>query len=623
MGLSVKVGSFSQRTSTGSQSVTGVGFQPKAVLFFLTDKTADGSAANCQIGYGVATSSSNRWCFYGIAQSGLSTHSCSRRYSLSACIGAITAAGAIAAEAGLSSMDSDGFTVNWGTADSTARIVNYIALGGSDISGARCGEIQGPTVTGNQSFTGFGFKPTALIAFCMGTTTAAPALGAASVRPGMGFAGGGGQAMFANSIFYTTALSRRFQRTDLVAGEAASSGASICKAQLYSFDSDGFTLNWTEVYTAGRYIYYLALAGPRVKVGSFTQKTSTGTLATTGVGFQPSVLFLGSYNLAADSSGFYDGARVSVGAADGSQQFAATWGGSASGTTSDSQDLDRGAVLKMMTPAGSSPTTQAAAHLESFDADGFTLHWTTADATARQIIYLAIGPSITGTAAVTAAKASLSASGSVTPPAIAGTGAVSAKAASLSGSGIYTTPARTGTGAVTAAAATLSASGTCYPRFTGSAAVAAANGAVSSSATYTPPEKTGTAGLVAAAASVDGSGTYQPPGGGAVVAAPASLAASGSYAPPEKTGTAAVAGARAALSASGTHTPAEKTGDAAVAAPAAVIAASGVVTGPTYTGAASVTAKRASASAAGAITRSIPPPSEAAIRVINWLRPAS
>jgi hypothetical protein len=36
-------------------------------------------------------------------------------------------------------------------------------------------------------------------------------------------------------------------------------------------------------------------------------------------------------------------------------------------------------------------TTDAEADLNSFDADGFTLNWSTADATAREFIYLAFG----------------------------------------------------------------------------------------------------------------------------------------------------------------------------------------------------------------------------------------
>jgi hypothetical protein len=55
-----------------------------------------------------------------------------------------------------------------------------------------------------------------------------------------------------------------------------------------------------------------------------------------------------------------------------------------------SRNLDRTKLIKMMTE-GASPTVQAAADHVSFDSDGQTINWTTADATARQIIVLWIG----------------------------------------------------------------------------------------------------------------------------------------------------------------------------------------------------------------------------------------
>jgi hypothetical protein len=45
----------------------------------------------------------------------------------------------------------------------------------------------------------------------------------------------------------------------------------------------------------------------------------------------------------------------------------------------------------MMTEAGASPTVDAEADLDSFDADGFTLDWVAADATARELFVLALG----------------------------------------------------------------------------------------------------------------------------------------------------------------------------------------------------------------------------------------
>ena len=51
-GLSSKVGTFAANSGTGNQSVTGVGFMPKAVLFWITDQTSTGSSSNGRFGRG-------------------------------------------------------------------------------------------------------------------------------------------------------------------------------------------------------------------------------------------------------------------------------------------------------------------------------------------------------------------------------------------------------------------------------------------------------------------------------------------------------------------------------------------------------------------------------------------
>ncbi|MGH9878790.1 MAG: hypothetical protein ACRD5H_14250, partial [Nitrososphaerales archaeon] len=50
-------------------------------------------------------------------------------------------------------------------------------------------------------------------------------------------------------------------------------------------------------------------------------------------------------------------------------------------------------VIKLATEDsdGSGATTNAEADLQSFDTGGFTLNWTKADTTAREIIYVAFG----------------------------------------------------------------------------------------------------------------------------------------------------------------------------------------------------------------------------------------
>jgi hypothetical protein len=84
---------------------------------------------------------------------------------------------------------------------------------------------------------------------------------------------------------------------------------------------------------------------------------------------------------------------VSIGAATSPTERAAIWGGDndneATSQKADSS-LQQDRILEHNEPGGT-PAVNAEADFVSFDADGWTLNWITADATARQILALAIG----------------------------------------------------------------------------------------------------------------------------------------------------------------------------------------------------------------------------------------
>jgi hypothetical protein len=154
-------------------------------------------------------------------------------------------------------------------------------------------------------------------------------------------------------------------------------------------DSDGFTVNWSTAAT-GQNIFVLCLKGGQYKAGAFLQKTSSGSQGTTGVGFQPT----GWMNY---SSGVVAGTTV---VANPSALTVAYWAAASDAThravmfsgegSYGRAELDRAAVYTHRAD-DSTPTLNAKADLTSFDSDGFTLNYGTADATAREIIYLAMG----------------------------------------------------------------------------------------------------------------------------------------------------------------------------------------------------------------------------------------
>jgi len=119
-------------------------------------------------------------------------------------------------------------------------------------------------------------------------------------------------------------------------------------------------------------------------------KTSTGNQALTGAGFTPKAAIMMSANdVSENDDAAQANARVSSGWTTGTSERSSLWIGETDNvsTTVANRTLDRTKLIKLMTESAS-PTVNAAADHVSFDSDGQTINWTTADATARQILVL-------------------------------------------------------------------------------------------------------------------------------------------------------------------------------------------------------------------------------------------
>lgn len=383
--LLAKAGSFTGSNSTGNQSVTGIGFQPKVVLFRYNMAGSDGSLGDSTIGLGVGVSSSDRRVAGDYSNSGLSTSSHSAWNQSSYVI--YTPGGGYRAD--FVSMDSDGFTINWVTASPMA--VSYLALGGDAITNVKTGSAAAKSSTGNQSYTGLGFQPTALLVWA-GKFSTTPLDQSTNGSGLFGFATSSSDRGFVswrNQNGSNPQAAKHRQSTQRI----MSTTTNFTEADFVSFDSDGFTLNFTTAGGSADVFYYLALRGPQVKVSSFNQATSTGNQSITGAGFTPKAAIMASAN---DVSGSNDAAqahaRASFGWATGTSERASFWIGETDNVspTVASRNLDRTKLIKMMTESGS-PTVNAAADHVSFDSDGQTINWSTTDGTARQILVLWIG----------------------------------------------------------------------------------------------------------------------------------------------------------------------------------------------------------------------------------------
>lgn len=395
MALSVYKGSFTCNTVTGTQAVTGVGFQPKALIVWGTTVTAAGYSAD-DIGFflGCASSASDQWVNGIFSDNAVGPTNSSRQISTGNLIRIVRINQTTDGLASLSSFDADGFTIDWPSdPPSSAWLVHFLALGGADITSAKAGVVSVAAATGDQAFTGVGFRPEFVLMSSNGQTVAAGGQANGSMHIAMtSSTGRQGALAWRDRDGQATSQDASYQRNDKSAAALASNTDTVAtEGTLASFDSDGWTINYTTGSLAAS-LGYLALRGGRYFVGSDTQRTSTGTDSATGLGFRPSGLFMMSTNLANSSSVSATTAKLSVFGADGTRE-GGCWMQQADAVATTDTDM-RTVTDKALGFSTQASTTDAEADLSSFDADGFTLDWTTADATAREFLFAAFGSSV-------------------------------------------------------------------------------------------------------------------------------------------------------------------------------------------------------------------------------------
>jgi hypothetical protein len=270
--IEADVGVFQNNLITGAQSIGGVGFSPDFILFGSGNELGNSSVsfglADLNLNQGFSHYYSVNGVFNVIARSNQRTNLCIGRYGN----------GTVDLEAALTSMDSDGFTLNISSTDGNAYEVGYAALQGID---SRVGSFNGRTgTTGLQAVAGVGFEPIALLLSTYGFPTSGAPVSSDQLTLGFGLSPADQANVSWASLFPSGSIRAwsALDSTDVISIlGAAAVAAYTSRADISTFDSDGFTLNWSQVDATSREILYLALGEP-----PFTRKG--GTLPLMGVG---------------------------------------------------------------------------------------------------------------------------------------------------------------------------------------------------------------------------------------------------------------------------------------------------------------------------------------------------
>ena len=184
--------------------------------------------------------------------------------------------------------------------------------------------------------------------------------------------------------------------------QQAINGSNAAYASVSSHDASVFSLSDASSCYVRQYIY-LALELPDpddAYVGVVDSKTSTGTQAYTGTGFEPNVLALiGTTLTTVNTLATSSVGSVSVGVANATAERSMIFGSQdAVATTNTYSRIDASNVVNLRFHDDS---VDAVADLDSFDSNGWTLNYSDGSASARKMLAFAIGDSTAGGGAPT------------------------------------------------------------------------------------------------------------------------------------------------------------------------------------------------------------------------------
>lgn len=286
--IRASVGTSTSPTSTGTKAVTGVGFQPKVVLPFAVDIDAVGTGTSARLGLGAGLSSSNRASIGVYSNNGVTTSATNRNHQNTRIN--LTHSGPVTVnqEADLTSLDADGFTLNWSTVAASARILNHICLGGADLEVSLTQQQMNGTNAAQSFAHGLSGAPTGVL-FLSSIQGVVPPATAAAMWMTIGAWAGANQfsALSYSRTGVTTTLTNRALLTNAVLGSVVNGTTTLDRTMAVS-TVDATNVNVTYPVTVGAgqiYFWMLCVRGAKCQVGTFDCNGSTSplTIATTGI----------------------------------------------------------------------------------------------------------------------------------------------------------------------------------------------------------------------------------------------------------------------------------------------------------------------------------------------------
>jgi hypothetical protein len=409
-----KVMEITTPATTGNQTISGVGFQPKAMVCLSAMNIVEGTTTSAAIGITFAASTSpvtNGTQFSFFATDDSITY---RKVYASSTMQVIDSSGNSLASSSLVQFNSDGAVFNWNVANGTRYLHSCTFYGGSDITNAKIVGFVTPSSNGvTMSNTDVGFqadvhkkqsialsnqKPPPSINTNYNWSFGAAARAATTTQ--VGFSGGENSPGFG-----------RVQKNNFIeiSGDAAVY-TEFVSGYLKTFDATGFTAYFatsTNIYTIA-----LAIQGGSWNTGVFNQNVSSGNQSVSGLGsYTPTSLILGSINNPSTTAVLTDKTRNSMGMCTSPGQQAYVFEGQ-TGQSSYNGNYGTSSALRLLTnTSNGAASTQSIINCSSFNSGGFTFNNSGSDGNSVEVLYIAAGPSpvvATAPTITTSAPASVS-----------------------------------------------------------------------------------------------------------------------------------------------------------------------------------------------------------------------
>lgn len=396
--MPAKCGVFQKSTAAGpvDQAITGIGGTPKAIRMWTVGSTSLATfVADHYLSMGFVTGTTEQYALATSSDSGLFTGvDAARRIDAKTFI-VIDFSGNVIAQAILKSFDSDGWTLTWEINNSSAYYIFYEVFYGSELTGAKIVRVAMPTSTGDFSIGGLSFQPEfAYFAHIGGIAGVPPQSSSVSSAFGLGAADGVGQWAF-GLIEVTTNLdadTNHAGATDACIVTINNTPAIATKASWVSWDSGGVTLNFSVVSTTANNLIVLFLRGLKYKVGNFAKSTAAAPASQTvsGLGINPNIVTFAGLHVTGLAAAV--DVRLGLGAYDGTNEVSASIESDNAGA-SEVDNISKN--TKVFIQNSGNETITAEADGSSLGTGQFVLSWSTNDAVANIIFFVAFAPGAT------------------------------------------------------------------------------------------------------------------------------------------------------------------------------------------------------------------------------------